>query len=322
MPSQPALSVFLKTRNPAPGPLAQTLAALRAQTLPVSEWEFVLVDNGSADPLAGRVDLSWHPGARFAHESRPGTDKAMECGLRETTGEVVICVDDDNVLAPDYLEKALEIAAKWPKLGVWGGQIKGIFESPMPGWLEPHAFHFAIFEFDTPVWSGFFDPRSAPAGAGMCIRRAVADAHLARVERNPGLSRFGRREDNAVSAEDQLLCYTAEMLGLGMGKFPSLVMRHIIPALRFDPDYVVKTIRGNAHATLLLQLTQWPTVRRHRHRLFWPVGKYVAGALFRRGMGGRVCRAIARGEIDALIEYRRWQKRDSRRENPMEKATA
>ena len=60
--SAPELSVILCTHNPRAAFLAETLAGLRAQTLPPERWELLVVDNASNQPLV--PDLAWHPRAR------------------------------------------------------------------------------------------------------------------------------------------------------------------------------------------------------------------------------------------------------------------
>ena len=73
MPSSPlSVTAVVCTHNPRPDHLGPTLDSLRAQTLPTNRWEFLLVDNASAEPLAGRTDLGWHPNGRVVREDRTG----------------------------------------------------------------------------------------------------------------------------------------------------------------------------------------------------------------------------------------------------------
>jgi hypothetical protein len=48
---QAPLSVILCTHNPRPDYLSRVLASLRGQTLPAEQWEFLLIDNASRQPL-------------------------------------------------------------------------------------------------------------------------------------------------------------------------------------------------------------------------------------------------------------------------------
>ena len=51
-------------------------------------------------------------------------------------GEIVVMVDDDNVLRPDYLEKAVEILGNNPILGAIGGKALPEYEIEPPEWLK------------------------------------------------------------------------------------------------------------------------------------------------------------------------------------------
>src|ERR1035437_9739406 len=59
-------------------------------------------------------------------------------GIKESKGDLLVFVDDDNILAADYLEQSLKIADEFPKLGALGGSIKGEFEIPHPEGRKPY----------------------------------------------------------------------------------------------------------------------------------------------------------------------------------------
>jgi len=65
------ISVIICTHNPRPDYFSRVLAALRQQTLPLSEWELLVIDNQSAEPIAGRLNLTWHPAAQVIREGNP-----------------------------------------------------------------------------------------------------------------------------------------------------------------------------------------------------------------------------------------------------------
>src|SRR5262249_1907597 len=113
------LSVIICTHNPRRDYFSRCLEGLRAERFPHSQWELVVVDNASDELLEGRVDLSWHPAARVVREETQGLTSARLRGIRESRGDFLIFVDDDNVLDPDFLEMAVRIARERPFLGSW-----------------------------------------------------------------------------------------------------------------------------------------------------------------------------------------------------------
>ena len=71
-----ACSVVICTRNPRLDYLSRALMALKEQGLPMIEWELLLIDNASQNPLQNLVDLSWHPTVRIVREPEPGLTPA------------------------------------------------------------------------------------------------------------------------------------------------------------------------------------------------------------------------------------------------------
>src|SRR3954465_534043 len=118
--SRPALSVIICTHNPRADYLARTLAGLRTQSLAADQWELVVIDNASREPLGSCFDFSWHPTARIVREDEVGLTPARLRGIAEARATPLALVDDDNILAPDYLERGVTLSQAWPNLGAWG----------------------------------------------------------------------------------------------------------------------------------------------------------------------------------------------------------
>lgn len=257
--STPRLSVALCTHQPRPDFLARTLAALRAQSLPVAQWELLLIDNGSAPPLA--PDLAWHPAARVLREETLGLTLARLRAFREARAEIVVLVDDDNVLAPEYLAEALRIADGWPQLGTWGGQTVAEFETPPPEWASPYLW-LAIREFKGDRWSNVpFTGDAMPFGAGLCIRRQVAAAYGALVQRDPQRQALDRTGAQLLGCGDTDLVLTSCDLGLGNGVFEALKLVHLIPARRLEEGYLLELVESTTYSSTLLQGLRGPAPR-------------------------------------------------------------
>ena len=250
----PELSVIICTHNPQADYLRRVLDALKAQTLPREQWELLLVDNASREPLASTWDLSWHPRARHIREDELGLTPARLRGIRESTGELLVFVDDDNVLRSDFLANALAISREFPFLGAWGGNVEGEFEQEVPDWLKPHLHALAVRKVDRDYWSNYYaDNRSMPFGAGLCARKLVAVAYAQAIISRPASRRLGRRGSSLVSGEDIDLALTAYDSGFGTGLFHKLQTTHIIPKGRMTVDYLCRLLEGIEYSTHLLR---------------------------------------------------------------------
>jgi hypothetical protein len=246
------ISVIICTYNPREEYLRRTLEGLQKQTLARTEWELLLIDNASQPPLAGRVDLTWHPGSRHLQEPKQGKLNAWLLGMREARGEVLVFVDDDNVLAPDYLEQALAVGEKWPFVGAWGGSVVPEFEVPVPAWVGAEIWRLTVVKVTDDVWSNLRDSFATfPVGAGLCIRRQVAARYLEWCRQNKRSSALDRSGKGLGGYGDMDLCQCAMDVGLGTGRSTKLTLTHLIPQSRLTPDYFVRHAEGDAASFLV-----------------------------------------------------------------------
>jgi glycosyltransferase involved in cell wall biosynthesis len=237
---QPSISVITCTHNPNTQTLAKVLSAIRYQTLSLTQWEYLVIDNASDKNLSSLIDVSWHPMVKILREETLGLTPARLRGIKEAKADVLVFVDDDNVLDPDYLEVALQISKDYPFIGAWGGQIKPLFESEPPDWIIPYLPMLAIRQFDKDKWSNLPTPyETAPCGAGLCLRRIVAEKYVEYLQRDDLRKNLDRKGKLLVSCGDSDLALTACDIGLGTGQFTVLKMGHIIPESRCHEDYLL-----------------------------------------------------------------------------------
>jgi GT2 family glycosyltransferase len=296
---QVSISVILCTHNPRPDYLSRVLAALRGQTLPAEQWEFLLVDNASEQPLAEIWDISWHSRGRHIRENELGLTAARLRGIRESRGELLVFVDDDNVLAPDFLAQAAAISARCPVLGVFGaGILEPEFEVQPPAKLRHHLHRLALRSTQSALWSNNVkDAQCTPCGAGLCVTRRVANFYRKVLEElgiNAVLDRRGKR---LFSSGDDFFSRIAPRVGLAFGVSPTLRITHLIAARRLHQHYLLRLIHDQSLSdgvmAFILDGTQ-PT----RTDLVWLVHLLLHG--MRNGLFSMKCWwATARGQDGA-----------------------
>lgn len=257
------LSVVICTHNPRQDHLERTLASLKKQTLPQECWELLVVDNASTTPVADLHDLSWHANAQHVVEPKLGLTMARIRGIAETTSEVVLFVDDDNVLAPNYLVTVLEIMRREPQLGVIGaGRLEPEFEeAPAPG-LLPYTPMLALRTVETSRWSNDPQDQAIPWGAGMAVSRAVADRFRHIVLDDPLRQRLDRAGNSLNSCGDDEFSWLACEMGLGKGVFTELQLTHLIGRSRVQREYLLRLAEGHAFSRAFLLHIHGTKVRR------------------------------------------------------------
>jgi len=250
---KPLMSVIVCTHNPRKDYLNSVITGLKNQTLSVDSWELLLIDNKSDNLLSLEVDLSWHPHALHIREEALGLTNARLRGIKEFRTELIVFVDDDNLLDSDYLEKVCKISDNWPFIGAWGGQIRPKFEITPPDWVDLYLPYLAVREFNRDKWSNLFQQyETIPCGAGMCVRRGVAEQYVHLVRHDSRRLALGRTGKRLVSSEDNDLALTACDLGLGTGQFTDLKLTHLIPANRLEEEYLVRLREGAAYSDVIL----------------------------------------------------------------------
>lgn len=250
--STPLISVILPTHSPDATRLRRTLAGLRAQTLPADQWELLLVDNASVPPVA-LVDVTSFapPGLRIVREPRLGLTAARRCGFNAARGELLVLVDDDNVLAPDYLAEIAQLFARHPRVGACGGRSVPEFSQPPEAWhrdffdllalrdLGPAPLFARRDESGSDTAQGY--PPCAPIGAGMALRRAAVQPWL---QRDVAASLTDRRGSDLTSGGDNEIVFGVLRAGWDVAYFPELVLTHLIPAARLERRYLARLNRG------------------------------------------------------------------------------
>jgi Glycosyl transferase family 2 len=249
-PTLTHISVIICTHNPRPDYLRRVLEGLKAQTLPRDEWELLFIDNASNERLASAWDLSWHPRHTHVREDELGLTPARLRAIKETTGELLVFIDDDNQLAPDYLERAAAIGQMSPHLGVFGsGTLEPEFEIEPAAELVPMLGRLALRSVSSRLWTNNpKDSRCVPWGAGLCVTRSVATAYVQMTERLKITHLLDRHGERLYCGGDDLFSWVSARIGCGFGVFPELRITHLIGAHRLNQKYFLSLVHDHAYS--------------------------------------------------------------------------
>ncbi len=265
------LSVIIPTHNPDAGRLRRALAGLRAQSLPADQWETLLVDNASSPAVRLDAFSEVAPAnLRVVTEPQLGLTSARRRGFTEARAPLCVLVDDDNVLAPDYLAHVVRLFGEHPRVGALGGKSLPEFEVAPPDWAREFLPLLALRDLgDQPCLSTGLRPPgamrnqypadAAPIGAGMVIRREAVAPWLAG---SPHQTLSDRRGSELTSGGDNDIVFTVLKHGWAVGYFPELALTHLIPASRLTADYFARLNHGMQKS--------WPRVLAKYDACPWP----------------------------------------------------
>jgi glycosyltransferase involved in cell wall biosynthesis len=116
----PQVSVLMTVYNGVPY-LAEAVESIQRQTL--SDWQLIVVDDGSTDEGPAWLDQIKDPRIRVIHQPNAGAPAAANRGLKECDSEFVARLDADDVANPRRLQLQRDFLAARPQVGLAGTQV-------------------------------------------------------------------------------------------------------------------------------------------------------------------------------------------------------
>jgi GT2 family glycosyltransferase len=127
----PRVSVVIPSYN-REASLRRLLDALRAQNLPMDQFEVVVVDDGSTDGTRELLrELRTPYQLSILEQPNAGAGAARNLGVRAAQGELIVFLDDDTVPVPDLLARHVQLHADRPNAVVIGPMV------PPADWRRP-----------------------------------------------------------------------------------------------------------------------------------------------------------------------------------------
>jgi glycosyltransferase involved in cell wall biosynthesis len=159
---------------------------------------------------------------------------ARLCGVRNTGGEWIAFVDDDCLLAEDWIEEAARFTVEHPACGAFGGQVILDWETAPPPYASNRRYAYA----------GKYHGETAHrrpwlAGAGMVVRRAALEG-CGWVDKQFLEDRIGKRPVSGGDMEIGLRIAARHEVWYN----PACKLRHVIPAHRMTRQYLRRITFG------------------------------------------------------------------------------
>jgi len=250
--SQAGVTAIVCCHNSA-AVITPTLKALSRQEIPSAcGYEVILVDNNCSDETVELARQAWQGMGfplRIEREDTPGLIHARKRGVAAARYDVVMFVDDDNALAPDWVVKIRALFRERPDVGIIGGRNIADIQGAKPWWFDRFESMYAC------------GPRAEAAalnpkknfGAGLAFRtpliRSVLFSELP-------LFLTGRTGAQLTLGEDSEMVMRSQLLGWDFFYDPSLILRHRILGKRLQWAYLKELAGEGGKAWILLHIYQ------------------------------------------------------------------
>ena len=233
------ISAIISTYNRArflPG----LFESLQNQTLPVKEFEIIIINNNSTDDtekLSGEF-MNNHKGIRVSYftEINQGLSYARNRGIMEAEGDLVTFIDDDALPADDFMEKSTRFFDEHPEAGASGGKILLRFLGKQPDWynrfLSPLLGYFNYGSRTRLFRNNYF------RGSNMTFRKSLFDSF------EPFNVRLGRSGEISTGGEEKELFYRLRNYGIQLWYNSEAVVYHLVPEERTTAEFIRKQAIG------------------------------------------------------------------------------
>jgi glycosyltransferase involved in cell wall biosynthesis len=139
-------TVIISTRNRATI-LPRLFEALAKQILSSnSQWELILINNGSTDETAGAINeesLRNRLPLVTLFEPLPGKSRALNLAIKHSLGDILVFTDDDVEPEPTWLQSYISASLTYPDINGFAGKVLPKWLGDLPDWLHTEG-QFAL----------------------------------------------------------------------------------------------------------------------------------------------------------------------------------
>lgn len=215
--------------------LVHALHSVAAQTLDPALWECLIIDNASTDDTAEAVArfAEEHPTLHIRRVVEPhaGVSHARNRGLLEATTDLIVSIDDDERINPEFLGAYLDFFDSHPEANIAGGRIIAEYPSGRPLWMSRWLERPIANPMDHGQEVRPFPKGSLPGGGNMGFRREVALRY--------GFdTQLGRVGGKLIGGEENDFFLRLKEAGEVLWYLPQAIMWHIIPPAKLTTAYI------------------------------------------------------------------------------------
>jgi len=233
------VTVIVCTHNGATN-LVQTLRHLAGQQMPNDlPWQLIVVDNASTDETTLVVQREWNKLGNpvtlvCLREERPGKYFALQTAISVAKYAYFVICDDDNWLAPNYLEKVAGLLDSYPQVGAVGGRGIPVTEDnqSLPNWFDKYQEGYAVGPQGKK--SGDVTHKGHLWGAGLGSR---TELYRALYLRYPSFLLM-LNDPDMMSTEDSEYCLRLVLRGFRLYYDETMVYQHFIPAKKLTESFI------------------------------------------------------------------------------------
>jgi len=273
------------------------LKALAEQTYSQSQYEVIVIDNGSDDGAQVKAVVAEFEFAIATYEATPGSYAARNKGLSLAKGNIIAFTDSDCIPAPNWLEQGVHHLSHSPNCGLVAGQIHMFFNNPdqptivelyesimgLPQQIFLEKYHYGatanVFTTRQVLRQvGGFDPKLKSSGDvewgqrvhSQGFQQIYAESVLVQHPTHASFSEFFKRTKRLAGGHYDLRLQQTKSFWLQQAIFLLTLVENLIPPVFFTIntfllDTRLKGVGQKSKVSLLMVLVRyasaWETLR-------------------------------------------------------------
>lgn len=194
------ISVIITTYNRSENLKDVFESLLKQDVTPFLKYEIIIVDNNSTDGTRELINCymkSFPYTLRYIFEPTQGKSIALNSGIGQSNGEVIVFTDDDVVVDKDWLNRIMVCFTTY-QCDALGGRTLPLYNSLVPGWVRQCkdilSGPIPCYDYGEAVMPYMSNMRSF-IGANMAIKRSVlVEIGDFRVDLGPGKCTVGMED--------------------------------------------------------------------------------------------------------------------------------
>ncbi len=240
-------SVIICTHNRA-SDLDQTCRHLLESTTLSSAHELVIVDSASTDntrEVILALSEDYPDRFRTVAETKQGLSTARNSGIRDSTGEVLVFVDDDALPCESWLES---LVGEFERPQTWaaGGPVVPLISTPYPDWFSALFLPY-LSAWDLGGRAQDLTYNNYPRGTNIAFRRTAFD------RLGNFMPQLGRRGRSLRSCEEIEICLRIERADHKIRYVPGARVHHKVDIERLSPSWMVDRFRAQGFSEAIME---------------------------------------------------------------------
>lgn len=221
--------------------ILKALNSLARQILPTNQYEVIIINNNSTDLTDALCNAflqeQQNLNCLYFIEKQQGLSYARNRGIAESSGDILVFMDDDAQADENYLSEIRDFFDTTPDVEACGGRIYPDFESKQPDWMS----HF-LLPLTSTIDMGnkikLFKGTKYPVGANMAFRKDVFQKY--------GMfnTDLGRKGNNLDGSEEKDIFMKIKKDNKKIYYLPSAIIKHQVPDRRLTFDFFKRQAIG------------------------------------------------------------------------------